>query len=456
VSEARPSPSIRRRLFVILVPAFLILVGIASALSYALAIKAAGTAYDRVLVDPVLDIAENVRQGEQGPQFNMVKAVQDAILYDHVDSVAFQIRGPDGKIVAGVDDLPARNDLRVGDPTYYDGMRNGEPVRIAAIRTESGFSVQVAETLNKRNRLVQEMLTAQILPTAIMALAALALAWVVVTRGMAPLDRARSEIMQRSAADLRPIDGQNTPAELRPTVDAINHLLSALRDSSAVERRFLANAAHQLRTPLASLQMHLDVMLQRNLDPAVRDEIRAMNDTTVRTSRLANQLLVLAKAEAMADRSLQARQVNLQLLAQDAAQTWVPVAIRKDIDLGFELAEATVVGDAVLLSELFNNPIENALLYTPPGGSATVRCGIADGQPFITVEDTGPGIPPWARELVFERFFRLPGSTGGGAGLGLAVVKEIAEQHGAKVQIDGSARQGSGTCIIVQFARRGA
>ena len=144
--------------------------------------------------------------------------------------------------------------------------------------------------------------------------------------------------MQRSAADLRPIDGQNTPAELRPTVDAINHLLSALRDSSAVERRFLANAAHQLRTPLASLQMHLDVMLQRNLDPAVRDEIRAMNDTTVRTSRLANQLLVLAKAEAMADRSLQARQVNLQLLAQDAAQTWVPVAIRKDIDLGFELS----------------------------------------------------------------------------------------------------------------------
>jgi two-component system sensor histidine kinase TctE len=134
----------------------------------------------------------------------------------------------------------------------------------------------------------------------------------------------------------------------------------------------------------------------------------------------------------------------------------VAVAIRKDIDLGFELAEATVVGDAVLLSELFNNLIENALLYTPPGGSVTVRCGIADGQPFVAVEDTGPGIPPWARELVFERFFRLPGSAGGGAGLGLAVVKEIAEQHGANVQIDGGARQGSGTSIVVRFARRGS
>lgn len=447
-------PSIRRRLVIILVPSLLLLVGFATALSYSLATKAAASAYDRALVDPVLDLAENVRQGANGPQLDMIPSVQDALLFDRDDTAVFQIRGPDGEIIAGVPDLSPRPQLAVGDPTYYDGDRNGQPVRIAALRTDSGFTVQVAETLNRRRQLVEEILAAEILPAAVMALAALGLAWMVITRGMAPLDRARAEIMQRSHEDLRPLEKRNTPVELAPTVDAINHLLSALRDSNAVERRFLTNAAHQLRTPLASLQMHLDLMLQRDVPAVIRDELQAMYDTTVRTSRLANQLLVLAKAEAFAERPRQTGHVNLRSLGQAAAQDWVPAAIRLGIDLGFELDDATVVGDTLLLAEMLNNLIDNALRYTPPGGSASVRSGVLAERPFLSVEDSGPGIPLWAHAMVFERFFRLQGTPGNGAGLGLAVVREIADQHGAEVRIDSG--EGSGTRLTILFAARTA
>ena len=444
------SQSIRRRLLSFLIPALLLLVGCAAVLSYVLALHTASTAYDRSLLDPALDMAENVRLGANGPQLDMLAQEQEALLYDHEDTLVFQIRDAAGDLIAGAPDLAPSPPLERGERAFFDAMYAGKPLRIAAVRAETGFTVQVGETLNKRRRLVREILAAEIVPTVLIALAALALAWTVVAHGLAPLARVRAQILARSPHDLRPLDVRQAPAEVTPAIEAFNHLLSELRESNAVQQRFLANAAHQLRTPLAALQMHLELMYARELPEEVRKEIESMHGATTRATRLANQLLVLAKAESFTEQARPKVLVNLRSLADAAVHEWVPRAIARDIDLGFDLADASVWGDPVLLTEALYNLIDNALRYTPCGGSATVRCGTRSSQPYLSVEDSGPGIPQWAHERVFERFFRIPGTAGEGAGLGLAIVREVAEQHGARVEMNNPGS--SGTRVTVVFA----
>lgn len=440
--------SIRRRLLFFLIPVLLLLVGCAAVLSYVLALHAATTAYDRSLLDPALDMAQNVRQGANGPQLDMLAQEQEALLYDHEDTLVFQIRDGAGELIAGAPDLAPSPPLERGERAFFDATYGGKPLRIAAIRAESGFTVQVGETLNKRRRLVREILTAEIVPTVLIALAALGLAWTVVAHGIAPLARVRSQILARSPHDLRPLDLRHAPIEVSPAIEAFNHLLSQLRESNAVQQRFLTNAAHQLRTPLAALQMHLELMNARELPEDVRREIESMHGATTRATRLANQLLVLAKAESFTEQRRLKTLLNLRSLADAAVHEWVPRAIARDIDLGFELRDASVLGDAVLLTEALNNLIDNALRYTPSGGSATVCCGVRSSQPYLSVEDSGPGIPTWAHERVFERFFRIPGTLGDGAGLGLAIVQEVAEQHGARVEIANPGASGTRVTLV--------
>ena len=446
----RRAPSIRRRLLSFLIPALLLLVGSAAVLSYVLALDAATSAYDRSLLDPALDMAENVRLGANGPQLDMLAQAQEALLFDHEDTLVFQIRNGAGDLIAGVPDLAPPPVLEPGERAFFDATHGGKPLRVAAVRAPTGFTVQVGETLNKRSRLVREILAAEFLPTALIALASLALAWTVVAHGIAPLARLRSQILARSPNDLRPLDERHAPIEIAPAIEALNHLLSELRDSNAVQQRFLANAAHQLRTPLAALQMHLELLFARALPEDVRHEIESMHAATTRAARLANQLLVLAKAEASSDQARPKSSVNLRTLADAAVHEWVPRAIAREIDLGFDLADASVWGDAVLLTEALNNLIDNALRYTPRGGSATVRCGVRSYDAFLSVEDSGPGIPQWAHERVFERFFRVQGTEGDGAGLGLAIVREVADQHAARVTVGNVA--GSGTCVALVFS----
>ena len=451
MAEAAPAtPSIRRRLLLFLIPALLLLAGSAAVLSYVLALQTAASAYDRSLLDPALVMSENIRLGADGAKLDMLAQEQEALLYDHEDTLHFQIRDNADKVIAGVPDLPPVAGLATDGRRFFDGTHDGTPIRIAALRTPTGFTVQVGETLQKRARLVREILAAEFLPTLLIALASLALVWTVVAHGLSPLARVRAEILARSPDDLRPLNAQSAPSEILPAITAFNHLLSELRESNAIQQRFLANAAHQLRTPLAALQMHLELLLQTDLAAPVRSEVEAMHDATARATRLANQLLTLAKAEASADRAHPKAPSNLREIAGAAVQQWVPRAIARDNDQGFDHDDAWVNGDALLLAEAMNNLIDNAIRYTPGGGSATVRCGTVDAAPYFSVEDSGGGIPSWARERVFERFFRVPGTPGHGAGLGLAIVQEVAEQHAARVEIDDV--PGAGTRVSVKFA----
>ena len=381
----------------------------------------------------------------------MLTQAQEALLYDREDTVVFQIRDPQGAFIAGSAALAAPPPLQKGTPTFFDSALNGHGLRVAAMLSPTGYSVQVGETLNKRNRLIREILAAEFVPTLAMAFASLALAWTAVAHGLKPLSRVRSDILARRPDDLRPLNDSATPSEIRPLIEAFNRLLARFRESYAVHQRFLANAAHQLRTPLAGLQMHLELLLHRDLASDVRRDTEQMHAATVRAGHLANQLLTLANAEASADR-LPAQAVNLRTLIEASAREWVPRAIARDIDLGFDLADAVIDADPMLIAQMLDNLIDNALRYTPSGGVVTVRCGLRGAAPYASVEDSGPGIPQWAGERIFERFFRLPGSPGDGAGLGLAIAREVCERHRARIEIDGTMH--AGTRFVVTFAAR--
>jgi two-component system sensor histidine kinase TctE len=447
--ERAPAHSIRRRLLLFLIPSLIFLVLCAGVLTYGVALSVATSAYDRSLLDPALDMAENIRVGADGPHLDMLMQAQEALMFDHIDSMVFQIRAADGRVIAGTSELAPVPALRDGERRFFDGVYRNEPVRIAAVRTDTGFDVQVGETLYKRNRLIWEILAAELVPTLLIAFAAIGLAWTGIKHGLAPLARIRGELLGRGPNDLRPLSEADAPLEVAPAVKAFNKVLGRMREASAVQQRFLANAAHQLRTPLAGLQMHLELLLRRDLTPEVRDEIEGMHIATMRASHLAKQLLALARAEAGAANGRDVQQFDLRYIADAAVQEWVPRAIVRNIDLGFVLENAMVSGNPLLMTELLNNLVDNAVRYTPGGGAVTVRCGMDAGSPYLSVEDNGVGIPEEARSKVFERFYRIEGTPGEGSGLGLAIVKEVVDRHNGALSVQ--THGASGTKIVARF-----
>jgi two-component system sensor histidine kinase TctE len=262
----------------------------------------------------------------------------------------------------------------------------------------------------------------------------------------------RRELLARTPSDLRPLTEASSPIEIAPVIIAFNLLLGHLRDANTMQKRFLTNAAHQLRTPLAGLQMHLELLFRRELPTDVRTELERMHGATLRATRLATQLLALANAESAPQRGRERRVIDLLTVASATARYWAPRAFELKIDLGFSLEHALILGDSLLLAELVDNLIDNALRYTPAGGRVTVATGCDRDRPHLSVEDTGPGIAPAERNKVFERFYRITGTPGEGSGLGLAIVREVAEGHGATVDIDACNEHG-GTRVRVTFPR---
>jgi len=377
---------------------------------------------------------------------------------DKYDTIYYLLHRPDGSALAGDAGLPP---VPAGEKPEegviaYDGVYNGQEIRVIALLVPCGgqiCTVQVAETTNKRRKLARNIVLSSLVPELLITLATLALVWFGVKRGLAPLEDLSDEIRARSARDLRPIDPGHAPEEAAPLVGALNQLFGQVAAASSNQQRFLANAAHQLRTPLAGLQAHTEIALAHReiaLAQGVPEEVRAqleqIHRATIRTARLANQLLALARAEPGGYRPEAFAPVNLRATVEDAADEWVHRAMAKEIDLGFELADAPVRGDALLLREALSNLIHNALEYAPSGGRVTVRTGTRNPGAFLEVEDDGPGIPPAEREKVLERFYRVTGTAGTGSGLGLSIVREIAAAHRARIEI--AAGEGGRGCKV--------
>ena len=336
----------------------------------------------------------------------------------------------------------------------YDSRIGSESVRVAARYAQRGqqrFVVQVAETTVKRATLVTQILSSMMLNEMLLVTAVIALLWIGIGRGLEPLQRLRKEIAARSYRDLRPVPVEHVPIEVQPVVSALNTLLAQLAAALQAQQQFVANAAHQLRTPLAGLRMQVEYGLQQSDPEEWRRSLEVMKQATERTARLANQLLTLARAEVGASQLQSIRPLDLSVIVQDLAGEWMPRAIAKKIDLGLELHAAPFSGDEVLIGEVIRNLLDNALRYTPNGRRITVRTRGDDGNAVLEVEDEGPGIPDGERENVFRRFHRIDGSPGEGCGLGLAIVQEIAALHGGRAEICTPA-SGRGTAMVVRFS----
>jgi len=301
----------------------------------------------------------------------------------------------------------------------------------------------IAVSAQQRDQLRQATLRAMLLLELVLTVTSVGLVWFSVSSGLRPLNRLRSVLNALDGDDLQPIAVEDLPYELEPVVLAFNGLLDKVGDGARARQDFLANVAHQLRTPLAGLQTQLEWLGARHAEPETAHSVRLMLSATERMIRQTNQLLALARAEPNHFERTRLEPVALNVLVEDAIQSFVNQATLKSIDLGFDLQPAMIHGDRFLLRDLIDNLIDNAIRYTPAGGAVTVSVRADGVGGLLTVEDSGPGIPATQREQVFNRYVRLDDKTHG-SGLGLAIVRDIAVVHAAKLTItDAAGAQGA-------------
>ena len=421
--------------------------------SHFIARRLSDRVYDGELMEIARELTLHVRPDGARPSFELEKDAERTLLLDQYDKVYYAVHGPGGARIAGDGDL--RPGGAVSTAAVYDAVLHGEPVRVAQLRGASAGDapviVQVAETLAKRETLANEIMIGVILPQLLLIVIAGMVVWAGVARGLAPLSHLQQAVAARSHLDLSPVAVDHVPGEVHPLLLAINDLMARLDEILSYQNRFIADAAHQLRTPVAGLKAHIEVAL-REEDPAqAKQSIAHLYTGVERMSRLVAQLLSLARNEPTTTRKLALAPLDLSRLAFDVTMEWVPEAYRKSIDLGFEGVEphAMIRGDATRLAELINNLLDNAIRYSRNGGRVTVRVA-AEPRPRVSVSDDGPVIPVGERERVFERFHRLLGSHADGSGLGLAIVQEIAKLHDAEITLAEDA-DGLGNTFTVTF-----
>jgi two-component system sensor histidine kinase TctE len=414
-----------------------------AAVSYFIAVQFADLAHDRALFDSTLTLASQVKSEGGAIVVDQPDTALKMIAIDPYDRVFFKVSTPARGLVAG-QELPAppEDESRPDKPYYHDGMAEGRHVRIASLyhQVHDGKKtvlvlVQVAETLKKRRTLANEILAGIVLPQLFLVSLVLAIGWFGIRRGLSSLARIQKEVGNRSHLDLSPLQEEDAPHEIGALVHAINELLGQLQGAMSAQNRFIANAAHQLRTPLAGIKTQADFAL-RQTDPAMlRHALLQLQASNDRTIHLVNQLLSLARAEPGWEAATE--MVDLAAIASEAAGEWVPAALKKNIDLGFDavVTSAPLRGNSLLLREMLNNLLDNAIRYTQPGGEITVRIARSGNLLALAVEDNGPGIPPEERERVFERFHRAAQPQDEGCGLGLAIVREIAHLHHGEVYL---------------------
>ncbi len=445
--------SLKRLLSLWLIAPLVALMLLTAIPAYTLAVKAANDAYDDELLDPAIAIARYVRLNEDKLEVDLPPVALEALRVDTANRIFFRVSGPDGELIAGNAAIPAPEDLISGSHKIYSARVNDLRVRVAALKVPRRYGpvlVQVAETTDKRDRLVREIVAGALIPALVVGFAAAAMLFFGIRRALAPLDRLRDEILRRSPADLRPVPETGTPDEVKPLVGALNQLLSRLDAALGTQQRFIANAAHQLRTPLAGLKTHVELARREQRSGETGTLLEMIAGETDRATHLANQLLTLARAEPGSSLPELRQAVNVRTVASRAVQEWVPQALLRNIDLGFELEDAWVTGDPSLVRELLNNLLDNAIRYSGSESRITVRTRARPDEVVVEVEDNGPGIPTGERERVFERFYRIAGTTASGCGLGLAIVREIADRHKAKVALEAPA-SGNGTLVRVVF-----
>jgi two-component system sensor histidine kinase TctE len=434
-------------------------------LTFVVAQEIANPPFDRKLAETASLLADHVHYVQGVVQLRLGIDVSEVLRPDATVTTSYMVLGLRGELVAGDADipLPPEDDTSAGRPRLRFDKLNGNEVRVAytwaRLPDQPPVLVQVAETLEARTQLANEIIKGVIVPQFIVLPLAVLLVWLALARGLAPLTALQARIRRRRPEDRSPIDPRGAPEEIAPLVESFNDLLARLSASIEVQKRFIADAAHQMKTPLAGLRTQSELAL-RQTDPAeLRRSLRQIAAATERATRLVNQLLALARAEHRGAEPAAHEAVDLAQLTGEVVRDWVPQAIERQIDLGMEVLDEAprVLGAPLMLREMLGNLIDNALRYTPAGGTVTARVLRDGAEVVLEVEDTGHGIAEAERSRVFDRFYRVLGTTVEGSGLGLAIVREIAEQHEARVTIETPAAAAGaelpGALLRVRFAR---
>lgn len=451
--------TLRRQLLTWLAGPLIVLWSISTMVDYDIANRFVNLAYDRALLESALDVGRQVRVLNDRIYVDLPEVAIQMLQSRESGQVYYLVTGPRNEFVTGDPDLPPPPDPISGRINYYDDEYQGKPVRIVALQLpvergkDQGFvTVQVAENSAARTEFARLILLRMMLPQALLILLAAVLVWYAVGRGLAPLSTLRKEIESRSHRDLSALPEEQAPQEVRPLIHAMNDLLQRLSKTLAAQQRFIADAAHQLRTPVAGLKTQTELALRQSPSGDAQVTLHQLHTATERIARLINQLLSLARAEPGTERVHTAEKLDLNKLVREATTEWVPRALARDIDLGLDCSQngLPIEGDEFLLREMLNNLLDNAIRYTPPGGQVTAHVAADGGNITLSIEDNGPGIPESERERVFERFYRVLGTGVEGCGLGLAIVREIAQRHGAEVSL-GQGAGGSGTVIRITF-----
>lgn len=438
-------------------------------ITHTVANNIANEPYDLALADSVRALGRLVTISEHGVSVDFPAPPRALFRSDQDDVVYYQVALESGDVVTGDQEiawvspgagfLPEQINLR-------DDFVHGEEVRVAYQYLRPGSDqasnvwvlVQVAETRNKRSNLASRVVTGVLLPQFAIIPLAVVLVWVGLTRGIAPLNHLQSRIRRRRPTDLSPITPASVPEEVRPLIVSFNDMMARLEENLQAQQRFIADAAHQMRTPLTGLKMQTELALDETDPETLRFFLKQIAESTDRASHLINQLLSLARAEASSEKVYTVEHIDVEAIVREVAHDLFPYALAKKIDFGVEYSGHLLLvdGNTVLLREMIKNLIDNAIKYTPQGGSVTARVRTA-GAVIFEVEDTGIGVPDSDREWIFERFYRVLGSGESGSGLGLPIVREIAELHSATVSLNANPTgQGSIAQVVFPRSQRGA
>ncbi|MEP6898956.1 MAG: sensor histidine kinase N-terminal domain-containing protein [Rhodanobacter sp.] len=454
-------PSLRRRLLVFLLIPMIVLLWLDAILTYGVALAYANRVHDRDLSDDALTLATMLsKSGLSDNQLGSPLTPQARFLleYDPDGRSFFSVSSARNGLITGNERLAQAAKIPpLGDlPILYDAQLTRRVLRAATVHVASrdagdSLIVTVAETFRDRRQQAREILLLATLMQSLLIVCILLLVWFGVSRGLRALDPLTARLAAR-AHELTPIDGPDVPQEIEPLTRTIDAVFSRLRNMLALHDRFVADAAHQLRTPLAGLSLHVDRALADPTPETIADALSHIHRLTRRTARTSSQLLALTRAQASPldaeDRSL----LNLSRLIPDAVSLRVHEALGAGVDLGYRGPQQPlcIQGNASSVQDLLDNLIDNAMRYAGRGSIVTVALQTRpDGGANLSVEDNGPGVPPELLPRLSERFFRVPGSSEEGSGLGLAIVQRIAERHHAKVLYQlGEER---GLCVVIDF-----
>jgi two-component system sensor histidine kinase TctE len=460
-TRSRPGSLLRQLLAWLLVP-LVMLLGFNAFLSYRTAVDAANEAYDRLLLASLRAIADRVGVVDDEVRVDVPYVALELFESKSQERIFYRVATADGATLTGYEDLPLppRPAAGADEPVFWRGIYHDETVYFGALAKalyeaspKGPVLVVVGETAEARDALSREILVDSLARQGLLIAVAALVVWIGLRQGLRPMLRLSGAIARRAPADLAPIDDTGVQREVRPLIDALNQHTARLDKLIAARQRFLDDASHQLRTPLAALKTQAEFGLSGGTpdEMAGRALLADIHRTTDETIRLVNQLLALARAEPQGIVSRDIGDVDLDALARATTTELVPPARQKRIDLGFEGSGGRCMlrGNRTLLHELIVNLVDNAIRYTPAGGHITVRVRGAE-RGVLEVEDNGPGIPPDERERVFERFYRGSTATSPGSGLGLAIVQDICRSHGARIELTAPVT-GTGLRVVVTF-----